>query len=446
MAGAGVVLPNINDIPRAVQPHVISFGGRIPDAVFRAEFIDAIALNDRNALLNLITRIPEIMTEDAHKALIKLYEVMDMPAPPVPAAAGAAPPPTGRHTIKGNASFLAHFMQFIGMLGEQNRNLIQASLDGNTEAQVISTLSLIIAIKFPEARIIDEKTKKQMVACACIGSWMSEPENFNGGKFVEDLRLWLRPDDDHANPLDGDDARTLVFKFFGAITEPEVAQWLKRQFELTYELMMDGEYGTEKISKSQLFKIFVKYSFDKLQNKVVAIGEDVLEFLDDNLRTMKQKMVQLIEKETKTIEKAKTVQLEATLRTMQQQMAKIQLPTQQQSHTHFAAVSSGSGTQPATTGPAAAPVPRGWERGGTKNPVQPQGPFPDMPPGLAYPNQPCFAWVGGYCNMHGRCRKGKPHDWGTSTPAQKSATEAYATRIKPHNVYNIWTAWVDNIC
>jgi len=443
MEGAG---HRVSELKPSVQGNAATFFALMQHnglALQAMAMLTAMVTENDEDLYEIIPTIDAAFLADATNradlnVLMNVYRTNKGALPPAPPAGAAAPGPPRTATIKGNAQLQAHVQQYIGMFGELNRNIILASIDVNTEAKVIATLACIIAQVFPDSRVIDEKTKKHMVASFCFGSWMSDSNNF-GGKFVEDLRAWLQPDDDLTRPLSEADARTLMFKFFGAITEPEIANWLEAQFEALYKKMMAGKYGSDKLAKAHLFKIFIKFTLDKLQVETITVGDDVLQFFYDNLTLMKSEIVKHIDKETRRMQNEKLAQLE-------QQLKGLLLQAQPSSHTRQMAVpaAAGLGTPPTTPRPPALPVPDGWQPGGANAPVQPSAPYPDYPNGLPYPSQPCLAWVGNYC--HTRCKKGFPHDWGTSTAAQKAATTAYALQIKPHNVFNIWNAWKDNLC
>jgi len=436
---AGAQVPQVNmpdatiyDIRQELQGEVTAFWTRMPTPALKQQLLNAIASNDAGARLAWIGNIPpEVLDNDARRDLISLQNLVNRPAPPA-----AVVQPTVKETPRlAIAQAHAHFNAHKGMYAPQIANLLQASFDQNTLAAFMATLIYVVGLTFPDMRIIGDKAEKALVDLFCIRTWIWNPKNFSGA-FAETARALLKPKDDLTVPMDEQGAKDFMFKVLGSVTEPFIAEYLERHIGLIYKKMENGDFGEEKLSRSQFFTICIEFTLDKILNKVIPADEDILVFFA-------AQFVLLQEKLPKEIEKIARLQVKAENREMKRQIVLLQIGLS--AHTRLAAVLPGPGTQPTTTTrPATATIPGGWELGGTKNPVQPQGPFPVMPPGLAYPDQPCLAWVGKYCTN--RCKKGRPHDWGSSTPAQKASTEAHARLVKPHNVYNIWKSWVDNSC
>jgi len=154
------------------------------------------------------------MTDGANTALTTLLELFVLRGLPAQAPLAAEMDPAHNapraQTIKGNALVAAHFGQFPGMFHPQTFNLLQASLNMNTEASLISTMAFVVCKEFETARFIDAKSKQIMVNSFCFTSWISDPVNYYG-KLPADLRRVLRPDDEHDEPMNDDDARNFMF-------------------------------------------------------------------------------------------------------------------------------------------------------------------------------------------------------------------------------------------
>jgi len=276
----------------------------------------------------------------------------------------------------GNALVAAHVGQFPGLFQPQSYNLLQASLSMKTEASLISTMAFIVCKQFKTGRFIDAKSKQIMVNSFCFTSWISDPSSYEG-KLPADLRRVLRPDDEHDIPMNEDDARNFMLKFFGAVTEPAIATWLKARFEELYEEMENEQYGPLKLTKKNLFKMFVKYTLDKLQHNVVPVDEDILLTWTDQIDELKLKL--------------KTDIADAAMREMQRTMLSLQ---QQQRTGHLHTRPSADSGGKIESSPPHQPASRtaysaDYLPGGRLAPQQPPYPFPDKPPDFVYEGQPC---------------------------------------------------------
>ena len=232
-----------------------------------------------------------------------------------------------------------------------------------------------------------------------------------------------------------------MLEVFGAITDPFIAEVMQARIKALNKEMQDNVFGELHLTRSQILALVVECTFDQLHGRVVPAGEDILELFDTNLANMRADLPKKINTEVAKKSRQQINDLEAVVANIKREILQQQ---QQQPYTRQTAVPPGPRTPPNAT----QANPEEYRPGGPRAPLKPSDAYPTKPAGLEYPGQPCFSWICNYCTTGdgAKCSKGRPHDWGDSTPLQKSTTIAYAKLVKPHNIYNIWKAWCEHDC
>ena len=427
--GGGQALLTIYDIPQRLQGLAIVM---IADAQhLEQQFLTA--LRDRNvAALQHTIQLIEGRTHEFNRMFIELVALL--PGPAVPAVAQVAPAPQQQLLInnqrkKATETFAVQLAQLSGMHDDPDYALLSAADLQNNYAALISAMSLIMNRQFPDARFITEKDQQALYNFFCIKTWMSDPNNYRG-KAATQLRLLLRPNDMHRVPLSEQEAFDLIWKALGAVTEPIVMTRLKTHLNQMYDDMEAGVFGELKFSRAKTFEYFLRSTLDTLHTFILPRNADVLAIFEANILELR---------ETLTTKIAQQISKDNTNRLldMEEKLANFNSGKSHATQKH----QPGHATdRNAAQNRPSSPAIGYFGDDTSKVPPKPPGQQPDKP--QAYPGQPCFAWVGGYCNKI--CPNKRPHEWGTSTPAQIAFTTKYCQEIKPWNRYFIYKSWADH--
>jgi len=403
-----------------LQDHVRNFAYRITDLALKSRIITTVVNDRRDEFETILDGILEKSDAFIHdlKAVNAAWTACRQPKPQTLVEAN----PHNNPTIRPLTSLKAHFIQYIGTFNPDNANMLTTALNTNTLAPVVDVLGSIATASFTQARVLSSADQDLLVNIFQWKYYIAEPENWTGNsKHVTKARLILRPKDNHKIAMDDEDSRAFCFKVFGMVTEEAIGQYMEQLFMKLVAYMVNSDF--HKVSKQQLFKLFLEFFFQPLFTMSITNEYNILGFVDE----------QYIELISKLEPKLNSILLGELLANQQQQ--------QRQPNAHTRVTAGAGGHTASLPSPAAVgTVPAGFEPGGSKVPQQPPGAKPTSP--LTYKDQPCFDWAIGLCSR-GACPHKRPHDWAASTPTQQQITTDYAKLIKPWIIYTIYKYWFD---